>query len=1099
MHQWNDTAAAVPLASLHALVEAQVRRSPDAVAVICGERRLTYAELNSAANRLARLLMRRGAGPDRLVGVALPRSAELVVALLAVLKAGAAYLPVDPEYPAERIAFMLADAAPVALISAGGVGAGGVGAGGVGVGEALADLAAAAGVRFVPLDHADTRRELGGLGGGDQGLAGGLGGGGAGLAGELGGSGGGGAGLAGGWGGGLGLAYVMYTSGSSGRPKGVGVTHGGIVNRLWWMQGVFGLGGGDVVLQKTPFSFDVSVWEFFWPLLAGARLVLARPGGHRDPGYLAGLIAAEGVTTAHFVPAMLEVFMEVADPGLCGGLERVFCSGEALTRGQRDRWAARFGRPLFNLYGPTETSVDSTWWDCGGECGGAPPIGRPIANTRVFVLDGVLRPVPAGVAGELYVAGAGLARGYLGRAGLTAGRFVACPFGPAGARMYRTGDLARWLPGGVLEFGGRADDQVKIRGFRVEPGEVDAVLAAHPGIDQAITIPRHDHAGHQHLTSYIVPARTATDPITAGDDAQVQAWQEIYDDLYGRAGAPAGRPDDDFAGWVSSAGDKLPRTAMLDWQRGAAARVLALRPRRVLELGAGDGLMLWPVAPACEEYWATDLSSAALARLRASIAADPALAGKVRVVQAEARQLDQLPDHYFDTIVINSVVQYFPSAGYLEDVLRSALGKAAPGAAIFLGDIRNLRTAHYCYAETRLATATAGQTAGEVLAAAHRAALAENELLLAPEYFLALPALLAGIAGAELHLKATAYRTELTAYRYDVVLRTAPGATAGTRPEFGAGDPAVLHWEANGADGADLSDPGVLGRLLAAQAPGALCLAGVPDGSLRPIAAAVAVLRSGGPVAAAQAELAKPAPAGLSVGDWYRLGAKAGYHVQTRSSLTADDCLDVLLCDPASLPGCAFPRVPAVQGQQAWANSPVTQARTTALVADLRQYARRVLPDYLVPAAFVPVARLPLTPNGKVDRRALAAMALPRGGPAAPPRTEAEALICDLIKDLLYLDEVDLAGNFVELGGDSIAAMRLAARARDAGGSLTVREILERPTISELALALAGPRPGSAAPAATIAPSTLMPLPAGDLAEIQRQWNGRRGRLDEDA
>ncbi len=468
LNRWNDTAADVPAGTLPDLLAAAARRTPDAIAVSYQDVQLTYAELDAAANRLAQHLIGLGAGQEQVIAIAMPRSELLVIAMLAVLKSGSAYLPVDPEYPAERIAFMLADARPACVLT-------------------TTELATTLPVGGRPVVAVD-----------DQGLAG-----------ELGGSGGGGAGLAGGWGGGLGLAYVMYTSGSSGRPKGVGVTHGGIVNRLWWMQGVFGLGGGDVVLQKTPFSFDVSVWEFFWPLLAGARLVLARPGGHRDPGYLAGLIAAEGVTTAHFVPAMLEVFMEVADPGLCGGLERVFCSGEALTRGQRDRWAARFGRPLFNLYGPTETSVDSTWWDCGGECGGAPPIGRPIANTRVFVLDGVLRPVPAGVAGELYVAGAGLARGYLGRAGLTAGRFVACPFGPAGARMYRTGDLARWLPGGVLEFGGRADDQVKIRGFRVEPGEVDAVLAAHPGIDQAITIPRHDHAGHQHLIGYVTAAGNA--------------------------------------------------------------------------------------------------------------------------------------------------------------------------------------------------------------------------------------------------------------------------------------------------------------------------------------------------------------------------------------------------------------------------------------------------------------------------------------------------------------------------------------------------------------------------------------------------------------
>ena len=301
------------------------------------------------------------------------------------------------------------------------------------------------------------------------------------------------------------LAYVLFTSGSTGRPKGVCVPHGGIVNRLVWMQGVFGLGGRDVVLQKTPFTFDVSVWEFFWPLLAGARLVLARPGGHRDPGYLAGLIAARGVTTVHFVPSMLAAFMDVADPGLCAGLARVICSGEALTGGLRDRWAARFGRPLFNLYGPTETSVDSTAWQCAADPGGPVLIGRPIANTRVFVLDGWLGPVPVGVAGELYIAGAGLARGYAGRAALTGERFTACPFGSGGERMYRTGDLVRWTPEGQLVFAGRADDQVKVRGFRIEPGEVETVLAGHPGVGQAVVIVREDAAEDKRLVAYVVP------------------------------------------------------------------------------------------------------------------------------------------------------------------------------------------------------------------------------------------------------------------------------------------------------------------------------------------------------------------------------------------------------------------------------------------------------------------------------------------------------------------------------------------------------------------------------------------------------------------
>ncbi len=407
----------------------------------------------------------------------------MIITLLAVLKAGAAYLPVDPDYPPGRIEFMLGDARPACVVTTTAL-----------AGTVLA-RAVAARHEAIAVDGPDVTAALAALPE---------------FAAQPAGTGLTGTGLTGAH-----PAYVIYTSGSTGRPKGVCVPHSGIVNRLAWMQAEFGLAGDDVVLQKTPFSFDVSVWEFFWPLLHGARLVLARPGGHQDPGYLAALIEAERVTTIHFVPAMLDVFMDVAGPGQCASLTRVICSGEALSQRQRDRFAAQFGRPLFNLYGPTETSVDSTAWACAEDSGGPPPIGRPIANTRVFVLDAALRPVPPGVTGELYIAGAGLARGYLGRAGLTSERFVACPFpgrdaGACGQRMYRTGDLARWRRDGSLDYAGRADDQVKIRGLRVEPGEIDAALTARPGIDQAVTVLRQDDG---RLVGYVTAAgNAAPDP-----------------------------------------------------------------------------------------------------------------------------------------------------------------------------------------------------------------------------------------------------------------------------------------------------------------------------------------------------------------------------------------------------------------------------------------------------------------------------------------------------------------------------------------------------------------------------------------------------------
>jgi amino acid adenylation domain-containing protein len=309
-------------------------------------------------------------------------------------------------------------------------------------------------------------------------------------------------------------AYVVYTSGSTGQPKGTVIPHAGVANRLAWMQAAYGLGARDRVLQKTPFGFDVSAWELFWPLLTGATLVMARPGGHLDPAYLASVIQDERISVVHFVPSMLSAFLQepaLREPAVagCAVLRAVICSGEALTSDLARQAEELLGAPVCNLYGPTETTVDVTA-TAGGATEGAPlPIGTPIWNTRVYVLDKRLRVVPPGVVGDLYVAGVQLARGYLGRAGLTAGRFVACPFGPPGTRMYRTGDLASWNRTGELMFRGRADDQVKVRGSRVEPGEVEAVLASDARVAQAVVVAREDRPGDVRLVGYVVPATGA--------------------------------------------------------------------------------------------------------------------------------------------------------------------------------------------------------------------------------------------------------------------------------------------------------------------------------------------------------------------------------------------------------------------------------------------------------------------------------------------------------------------------------------------------------------------------------------------------------------
>ncbi|WP_447733392.1 non-ribosomal peptide synthase/polyketide synthase [Pseudomonas shirazensis] len=472
---FNDTAADYDLEqTLHGMIEAQVLRTPDAVAVKAEEGELSYRALNEQANQLAHHLIELGLKPDDRVAICVERGLSMVVGLLAILKAGGAYVPVDPDYPAERVRHMLSDSAPVAVL----------------VHSATRHVPDSA--QVIDLDQPTwngqpssnpvvtglTPRHL---------------------------------------------AYVIYTSGSTGLPKGVMNEHAGVVNRLLWMQDAYNLGADDVVLQKTPFSFDVSVWEFLWPLQTGARLVMARPGGHRDPEYLRQVIRSENVTTLHFVPSMLDVFLAHGDAS-AASLKRVLCSGEALPGSLVRRFHTQLPTvELHNLYGPTEAAVDVSAWHCVTAPDNT-PIGKPIANTTLYVLDPLGQPVPQGVTGELFIGGVQVARGYLNRAELTAERFLDDPFSTRpDARLYRTGDLARHLADGNIEYLGRNDDQVKLRGLRIELGEIQAGLTAIDGVKEAVVVARDQrlvayYTGEQqgadvlrtallaHLPEFMVPA-----------------------------------------------------------------------------------------------------------------------------------------------------------------------------------------------------------------------------------------------------------------------------------------------------------------------------------------------------------------------------------------------------------------------------------------------------------------------------------------------------------------------------------------------------------------------------------------------------------------
>jgi amino acid adenylation domain-containing protein len=487
--EWNDTHVPYPADErLHQLTSRQAALTPEAIALKFGDVTLSYRDLEQRSNQLAHRLRDLGVGPDTLVGISAFRSIEMVVGLFGIIKAGGAYVPIDPEYPSERIAFMLADSGVQLLLTQ----------------EQVKRVLPPTTARLICLDSEwpsiaacdPTPPE-------DRTTP-------------------------------TNLAYMIYTSGSTGKPKGALNSHCGICNRLRWMQDRYGLTAADNVLQKTPFSFDVSVWEFFWPLLAGARLVIARPAGHQDPAYLARLINDERVTVMHFVPSMLRTFLADPAAATCKSLRHVICSGEALTHDLQEKFFACLPCDLHNLYGPTEAAVDVTHWTCRrGSNSPVVPIGHPVANTRMYILDEQRKPVPVDGEGELYIGGVQVGRGYHNRPELTAEKFLRDPFSDdPGARLYRTGDLARWLPDGSIDYLGRIDFQVKIRGFRIELGEIESVLAQHPAVKQAVVTAQELAGGDKRLVAYL-SARDGR-PATVGElhahllvrlpDYMVPAW-----------------------------------------------------------------------------------------------------------------------------------------------------------------------------------------------------------------------------------------------------------------------------------------------------------------------------------------------------------------------------------------------------------------------------------------------------------------------------------------------------------------------------------------------------------------------------------------------
>ena len=996
-----------PAGTIPERFEEWVERQPNAVALLQGEERVSYSELNRRANRLANYLRGRGVKVGSLVAVRMPRSTRSVEVFLGILKAGAAYVPLDPEYPADRLEFMLADTGATVLItSAGQPHLTLHGAQEIVWEEREAELKATSSESSSVLPAEDS------------------------------------------------TAYVVYTSGSTGQPKGILAHHRGIVRTVCETNYAV-IGPSDRVVQGANLSFDVAAIEIWSALLNGASLVHLERDVSLSPSALVHFlrerrISAYFMTTGLFLSIVREI------PAAFSTLKTVVLGGEFLP----PRWARtvlREGPPqnLVHAYGPSEATVFAASHQITEVPDDARvvPIGTPISSTQCYVLNSRLRPVGTGMVGEIYVGGERIAQGYVNRPSETQSAFIDNPLeGTPSARLYRTGDLGRRLPSGELEFVGRADGQVKYRGFRIELAEIEVALKEHLRVKDAAVLLRTDRTGQRRLVAYVAPQPEAPNTQEARRH-QLEHWTTLFNDFYQR---PCPEADATFntVGWHSSVtGEPIPSAEMRVWLEDSVACVRRTQPKSVLEVGSGSGMLVFRIAPECERYVATDISHESLEYVRQQWANTQGAHDNLECLERSASELSDFEDGEFDTVVLNSVVQFFPNAQYLTEVLEECVRVTREGGTVFLGDVRSLPLLEAYHLANQLHGA-ADEVAVSVLEQRIRSEVAlERELVIDPAFFHAFAKRHGGIARVDIRPKEGRATNELMQFRYQVFLRV--GSLEAGRQ---------LHWHDWVAEGLSLES---LSELLS-RGPEVLAVRNVPNARVHSLAKGLEALRGASPPqdVGGLRQILTQCEQGVALSEMSQLATELGYRVDY--SWSAHGRTGVF--------GAVFVRSDVEELKQGWVfddivtdlardsmaltNNPLWSDAGRDLVPELQAYLSQRLPEYMVPTSFVLLEALPLTPNGKLDRRALPAGESARSAASEPyvaPRDEVERKLVRIWEAGLNTTPVGVDDDFFELGGHSLLAVRIVADMQRAfGKEVPFSHLFTARTIAGLAPLLRG-------------------------------------------
>ncbi|MEG4575130.1 amino acid adenylation domain-containing protein [Microcoleus sp. N3A4] len=1051
----NNTQADYPQdLCIHQLFEMQADRTPDAVALVFGEERVTYRELNLRSNQLARYLQKMGVGAEVLVGLCCGRSLDLIVGMLGILKAGGAYLILDPSYPAERSSFMLKDAQVSVLLTRQGINSlsnsesrlktteGGQVSSRLqptsAMSQGIYSLVDDGEVQNLEtqsddkIDHPrvvflDTDWEMISQEIADNPTSA--------VTAEN-------------------LVYAIYTSGSTGKPKGVEIEHGSLLNLVFWHQREFGVSAGDRATQIAAIGFDACGWEI-WPYLAaGASIYFPEDDIRRDPEKLQNWLVSKAITIS-FLPTPLAEKVLLLDWPQTTALRILLAGGEKLQKHPLKSHPFK----LVNNYGPTENTVVTTsgYIPVTEQTDIAPTIGRPIANTQIYILDKYLQPVAIGVVGELYIGGNGLARGYLNRPDLTAQSFIVNPFKPnSGEHIYKTGDLVRYRGDRNLEFLGRIDEQVKIRGFRIELGEIETVLTQHPAVQQTVAIASEDGQGDKRLVAYIAlnseySVAREKNQIMQLQDEQVLQWQMLYNETYDR---PAVESDPTFniVGWNSSyTNQPIPAEQVRDWANNQAAQILALQPSRVLEIGCGTGLLLFQIAPRCTQYCGTDFSPISLNYIRQHLA-NQQLAN-VTLLQKMATDFEGVETADFDAVILNSVVQYFPNIDYLVQVLEGAVKATAPGGFIFIGDVRSLPLLAAFHASVQLYQAEPSLAGEQLQQRVQMQIFQETELVIEPEFFSALKHRFPQIGGVEIQLIRGSDRNELTDFRYNAILHIASETARPKSSPKGEGRAEKrLDWS---AENQNLTVTKVQQILLHNQID-VLRIANVPNARVTAAVKAAELLSVVDKFPTAgqlQKAVEKVDNLGVYPEDWYALQAPYNVNISWSNS-DSQGRYDVVFARGETRDFVPETRSDRLRPWRSYANNPLQAKAARKLVPQLQAYLAEKLPEYMVPSAFVVLESLPVTANGKVDRLALPApepIKLEWAGSYVAPHTSIEEVLVKIWAEVLGIKRVGIRDNFFELGGHSLLATQLVSRVRDTFAiELPLRRVFEAPTIAEL-------------------------------------------------